>query len=158
MQGRAFEDTKHLEYSHRAPCDFLCTAIRQVHLTMNKPETVHARVKWRLGSSNQCILGYTSVLSSFQSDASLRVSNSATVMNAPLLCPAPLSEASCEKGLSSTSPKTIQHQLAGITTPCDYKRLWQMCMDWIETLARDQHNREQSNNTKTCICVLLRQR
>lgn len=74
MQSRAFEDTKHLEYSHRAPCDFLCTAIRQVHLTVNKPETVHVRVKWRLGSSNQCILGYTSVLSSFQSDASLRES------------------------------------------------------------------------------------
>ena len=32
-------------------------------------------------------------------------------------------------------------------------------MDWIETLAEAQHNREQSNNTKmnVCVCVCVRE-
>lgn len=32
-----------------------------------------------------------------------------------------------------------------------------MCIDWIETLAQVQHNREQSNNTKMCDCVCVRE-
>lgn len=34
-----------------------------------------------------------------------------------------------------------------------------MCIDWIETLAEVQHNRERSNNTKmnVCVCVSVRE-
>lgn len=35
------------------------------------------------------------------------------------------------------------------------KRLSQVCMDWIETLAEVQHNRERSNNTKMNVCVCV---
>lgn len=31
-----------------------------------------------------------------------------------------------------------------------------MCVDWIETMAEVQHNREQSNNTKICVCVCVK--
>lgn len=30
-----------------------------------------------------------------------------------------------------------------------------MCIDWIETLAEVQHNRERSNNTKMNVCVCV---
>ena len=29
-----------------------------------------------------------------------------------------------------------------------------MCIDWIETLAQVQHNREKSNNTKMWVCEM----
>ncbi len=101
------------------------------------------------GNLDQYILGYKSIFSSFQLDVSLSLCNYTATVNTPLPSPG---------GSSSESHKTTEQWLAKITMrTCDCERLSQMFIDWIEVLAQVQHDREQSNNTKMCVCLFVRE-
>lgn len=70
-------------------------------------------------------------------------------MDVPSLSAAPVKRGKRGENDNPHSPK--KREISGWQKlqygPCDCEGLSQVCIDWIETLARVQHNREQSNNT-----------